>query len=61
MYHLVHNSNKEKAILTFLGEKKYSNKLSMKALVRKSILMNKQKKERNKSQHSRLSHLFLAN
>ena len=32
--------------------KKYSNKLSMKALVGKSMLMKQQEKEGNKSQHS---------
>ena len=35
---------------------KYSNKLSMKALVGKSMLMRKREKERNKSQHSLFSH-----
>ena len=38
--------------------KKYSNKLSKKAIVGKSKLINKQEKERNKSQHSLLSHFF---
>ena len=33
----------------------------MKALVGKNMLMKKQEKERNKSQHSLLSHLFLSN
>ena len=39
--------------------KKYSNKLSMKALVEKDMFMKKQEKEGNKSQHFLFSHLFL--